>query len=100
MTLNYNCNNVATRFLAIYYPNDNTSLSAIPIVDSGYRGTNEVFSPELNSIGYPAVSGPTSGVVSFTKSLSTHTFIDIITYSPLSYAGVNTAVSFNVTCPT
>lgn len=99
MTLNYNCNNVATRFLAIYYPNDNTSLSAIPIVDSGYRGTNEVFSPELNSIGYPAVSGPTSGVVSFTKSLSTHTFIDIITYSPLSYAGVNTAVSFNVTCP-
>lgn len=99
VTLNYNCNNVATRFLGIFYPNDNTSLSAISLVDSGYRGNSEVFTPELNSIGYPAVSGPSRGTVSFTKSLSTHTFIDIITYSPLLYAGVNTSVSFNVTCP-
>jgi hypothetical protein len=100
MTLNYNCNNVATRFLGVYYPNDNTSLSAVPIVDSGYRGTDQVFTPELNSVGYPSISGPATGTVSFTKSLSTHTFIDIITYSPLSYAGVNTYVQFNVTCPT
>lgn len=99
MTLNYTCNNVAVRFLGIYYPNDNTSLSAIPIVDTGYRGTSEVFNQQLNSLNYPAVTGPASGTISFTKSLSTHTFIDIITYSPLSYPGVDTAVSFNVTCP-
>ena len=99
LTIDYRCNNVATRFLGIYYPNDNTSLSAVPIVDTGYRGTNEVFTSELNSIGYPSISGPATGVVSFTKSLSTHTFIDIITYSPLTYAGVNTYVQFNVTCP-
>jgi len=99
MTINYNCNNVAARFLGIYYPNDNTSLSAVPIVDSGYRGTDQVFTPYLKSIGYPAISGPAIGTVSFTKSLSTHTFIDIVTYSPLNYAGVNTYVQFNVTCP-
>lgn len=99
MTLDYRCNNVATRFLGVYYPNDNTSLSAVPLVDSGYRGTNEVFTSQLNAIGYPAITGPATGVVSFTKSLSTHTFIDIITYSPLAYAGVDTYVQFNVTCP-
>lgn len=100
MTLKYHCRNVTTRFLAIYYPNDNTSLSAISLVDSGYRGNSQVFTPLLNSIDYPAVRGTPTGTVSFTKSLSSYTFIDIITYSPLTYAGVDTYVEFNVTCPT
>lgn len=99
MTLKYNCSNVATRFLVIYYPNDNTSLSAVPIIDSGYRGTPGVFTPELKSIGYPEVQGVATGSVTFTKSLSTYTFVDVVTYSPLTYTGVDTYVEFNVTCP-
>ena len=99
MSLVYNCNNVTTRFLAIYYPNDNTSLPAVVLADSGYRGTNEVFTPTLKEIGLSPITGPSIGSFTFTKSLSTSTFIDIVTYSPISYGGVESYVEFNVTCP-
>jgi hypothetical protein len=64
------------------------------VADTGFRG-NPSFNSQLNSLGYPNVSGVGNGVVTFNKTTSSPTTIILIIESPIDGAIFN----FNVSCP-
>jgi hypothetical protein len=86
VSFNFNAFSVPDQF-QVYY---NGSL----VIDTGFRGDSS-YNAQLNALGYPNVSGPGSGVTSFTKpNASPQTCLVVVT-APLT----GTAWEFLVGCP-
>jgi hypothetical protein len=64
------------------------------VIDTGFRG-NSIYNSELNALGYPNVSGPASGNISFNKTSSLPSVVTIVITAPL----VGTAWEATLGCP-
>jgi hypothetical protein len=77
--------------------------SGSTVVDTGFRGSS-VYDPQLNSLGYPNVSGPGSGSISFNKTSASPANATLIVNSPIDAslwsATVNCPKPFTTPSPT
>jgi hypothetical protein len=64
------------------------------VIDTGFRG-NSAFNSQLNALGYPNVSGPAVGSVSFVKTSSSPTMVTVVVTAPLQ----GTSWSATLSCP-
>ena len=87
VVLNYDAYSVPDKFEVFWGGNK--------VIDTGFIG-NSGYDNQLISAGYPAVSGPGNGAISFNKTSSSPTTITVIITAPLN----GTAWSFIVNCPT
>ena len=84
--LNFNAINIPDKWVVTW--NGNT------VIDTGFRGSSS-FNSQLNALGYPNVSGPASGTMSFNKTSALPSTVTIVVTAPLE----GTAWNATLECP-
>lgn len=84
-SLTFNATDKPVRFRVIY--------NNVEVINTGYRGST-AYNNILRSLGYPNVSGPGSGILTFNKNIANVNIAHVLVDNPLN----ETIWSFNLGC--
>lgn len=85
VSLTFNTTDKPTRFRVVY--------NNVEVINTGYRG-NTYYNNILRSLGYPIISGPNSGILTFNKNIGSNNTAQVLVDTPLS----ESSWSFNLGC--
>ena len=85
VSLTFNTTDKPTRFRVVY--------NNVEVINTGYRG-NTAYNNILRSLGYPNISGPNSGILTFNKNIVGVNTAQVLVDTPLN----ESSWSFNLGC--